>query len=257
MRSRFFPFLLTLLSALAPLAVRADTITLKADTWMPYNGDGKAETGYMLDVARTVFEAKGHKVVYAVTPWEKAVAETRSGKCTGIIGASRDDTPDFVFPAEELGVSVQLFCVRSGNPWKYAGINSLKPIKLGVIKDYAYFDELDAYIKTAPPNVVFSDDEENPLPSNLTKLVEGDLGAVVEDRSVLKYTLAKMKLQGKVVFAMSTANATKSDKVYIAFSPKNPKSAEYARILSEGVAALRSSGALARILAKYGLTDWK
>ena len=190
------------------------------------------------------------------TPWPPAGNRKRFPH-RPLFGYQQQGLPTRFSEEAELGVSVQLFCVRSGNPWKYAGINSLKPIKLGVIKDYAYFDELDAYIKTAPPNVVFSDDEENPLPSNLTKLVEGDLGAVVEDRSVLKYTLAKMKLQGKVVFAMSTANATKSDKVYLAFSPKNPKSAEYARILSEGVAALRSSGALAKILAKYGLTDWK
>ena len=257
MRNRLGPLLFACLSLLAPMTMTADTITLKADSWMPFNGDGKAETGYMLDIAKTVFEAKGHKVVFTVTPWEKAIAEARSGKCNGIIGTSKDDTPDFVFPAEELGISVQLFCVKNGSPWKYAGIGSLKTIKLGVIKDYAYFDELDAYIKASPAKVAFAEDEDNPLQSNLTRLIEGKLDAVVDDRSVLKYTIAKMKLQGKVVIAMSTASATKSDKLYIAFSPKHPKSEEYARILSDGVAALRSSGALTRILAKYGLTDWK
>lgn len=256
MRTRLTSLFLVLLSALAPAAAMADTITLKADSWMPFNGDGQSETGYMLDLARTLLEAKGHKVVYVMTPWDKAVAEAKSGKCTGVIGASPEDAPDLIYPPNEEGQSIQLFCVRNGSPWKYAGIGSLKTIKLGIIKDYTYFDDLDAYIKANPGNVVYGAGDE-PLQSNLARLLEGEVGAVVDDRSVLKYTIAKMKLQGKVAFAVSTSEATKTSKLYIAFSPKTPKAGEYARIISDGVAAMRASGALAKLLAKYGLTDWK
>jgi polar amino acid transport system substrate-binding protein len=45
--------------------------------------------------------------------------------------------------------------------------------------------------------------------------------------------------------------------VYIAFSPGNPKSQEYAQILSKGIQQLRASGELATILKKYGMSDWK
>lgn len=253
MRNRLVSLLLV---CLATLGSRADTITLKADYWMPFNGDGKAETGYMLDIARTIFEAKGHKVVFTTTPWEKAIAETRAGKCSAIIGAAKDDAPDFVFPSEELGVSVQLFCVKSGTPWKYAGVASLKTIKLGVIKDYAYFTELDEYIKANPTAVSYGTGD-TPLQSNLTKVLQGELGATVDDRSVLKYTIAKMNLQGKIAITAASADATKSAKLYIAFSPKNPKSKEYAQLLAEGILTLRANGELPKILAKYGLTDWK
>lgn len=256
MRNRFVSLLIACLTVLSAPAVRADTITLKADYWMPFNGDGKTETGYMLDIAKAIFEAKGHKVVFVVTPWEKAIAEARAGKCNAIIGAAKDDAPDFVFPPEELGVSVQLFCVKSGTPWKYAGVGSLKTIKLGVIKDYAYFTELDEYIKANPTAVSFATGD-TPLQSNLTKVLQGELGATVDDRSVLKYTIAKMNLQGKIVIAAASSDATKSAKLYIAFSPKNPKSKEYAQLLAEGILTLRANGELPKILAKYGLVDWK
>ena len=238
------------------MVLLGDTITLKADYWMPFNGDGKAKTGYMLDIAKAIFEANGHKVVFTTTPWEKAIVEVRSGKCNAIIGAGSDDAPDFVFPSEELGISVQLFCVKSGTPWKYAGLGSLKAIKLGVIKDYTYFKELDDYIKANPGAVVYGTGD-NPLQSNLTRLVEGELGATVDDRSVLKYTIAKMNLQGKVAITTSNSDAAKSSKLFIAFSPNNPKSAEYAKVLTDGVLTLRANGELPKILAKYGLTDWK
>ncbi|HWQ09395.1 MAG TPA: hypothetical protein VN436_09820 [Holophaga sp.] len=116
MRIRLTSLFLAFLTALAPAAAMADTITLKADSWMPFNGDGQSETGYMLDLARTLLEAKGHKVVYVMTPWDKALAEAKSGKCTGVIGASPEDAPDLVYPPNEEGQSVQLFCVRNGSP---------------------------------------------------------------------------------------------------------------------------------------------
>jgi len=247
---------LTVLAIVSPLVMMADTITLKADSWMPYNGDGKAETGYMLDIAKVIFEAKGHKIVYALVPWERALTENRSGKCNAVIGASPEDAPDFVYPAEEQGESVQLFCVKSGSPWKFASVDSLKTIKLGVIKDYTYVKAVDDYIKAFPSSVVFATGD-NALQGNLTKLTQGELGAVMDDRSVLKYTIAKMNLQGKVAFTTATGDVVKPSKLYIAFSPKNPKSPEYAKLLAEGMVALRTSGELQKILGKYGLSDWK
>ena len=44
---------------------------------------------------------------------------------------------------------------------------------------------------------------------------------------------------------------------YIGFSPENPKSEEYARILDQGMRELRASGELEKILQKYGMSDWK
>jgi polar amino acid transport system substrate-binding protein len=246
----------TCLTILSSVVGFADTLTLKADFWMPHNGDGKTETGYMLDIAKAVFEPKGHKIVFVMTPWENSLADVRSGKCNAVIGAGLEDAPDLVYPEEEQGLSIQLFCVKAGNPWKYGGVESLKTVKLGVIKDYTYFQAVDDYIKASPAGVVFGTGD-NPLESNLARLLNGEVGAVVDDRSVLKYTIAKMKLFGKVAFALSTAEATKSSKLFIAFSPKIPKSHEYAKLLTEGMVTLRKSGELQKILAKYGLTDWK
>jgi polar amino acid transport system substrate-binding protein len=256
MRFRIVSLTAVCLTILTAWASAAETLTLKADFWMPFNGDGKEESGYMLDIAKSIFEPKGYKIEFAMTPWDKSIAEVRNGKGNAIVAASQSDAPDFVYPAEEEGTSVQLFCVKNGSPWRYSGIASLKTIKLGVIKDYAYFQELDDYIKTSPAGLVFGTGD-TPLQSNLTKLVQGEIGAVVDDKSVLKYTISKMNLQGKVAITAASGDAVKPAKLFIAFSPKNPKSQEYAKILSDGVIAMRKSGELQKILAKYGLTDWK
>lgn len=246
----------TSLAILVPMSSKADTITLKADYYMPFNGDGRTETGYVLDIAKAVFEAKGHKVVFAMAPWDRAVAETRAGKCNGVIGTSTSDTPDFVFPPEEQGESVMLFCVKAGSTWKFTGVDSLKTLKLGIIKDYTYVKVVDDYIKAFPAGVAVASGD-SALQDNLAKLVEGELGVVMDERSVLKFAIAKLNLQGKITFTTATSEVVKPSKLFIAFSPKNPKSAEYAKLLSDGTAALRASGELQKILAKYGLSDWK
>jgi polar amino acid transport system substrate-binding protein len=256
MRNIFHSMLITGMALLTPLTMPADTLTLKADFYMPFNGDGKAEAGYVLDIAKAVFEPKGHKIVFVMTPWDKAVAETRAGKTNGVIGASVSDTPDFVFPSEEQGESVMLFCVKAGSPWKFTGVDSLKTVKLGVIKDYTYVKAIDDFIKASPATVVVTTGD-TALQTNLTMLAEGELGAVMDDRSVLKYTIAKLNLQGKVAFTLATGEVVKPSKLFLAFSPKHPKSVEYAKILSEGMVALRASGELQKILAKYGLSEWK
>ncbi|MEK2644629.1 transporter substrate-binding domain-containing protein [Bdellovibrio sp. BCCA] len=45
--------------------------------------------------------------------------------------------------------------------------------------------------------------------------------------------------------------------LYVGFSPNNPKSKIYAKILNQGIDDLRRSGELRRILEKYNLEDWE
>jgi len=253
MKARLLPAIAVCASILAAAAAHAQTISLEADYWMPFNGDGKAETGYMIDIAKAVFEAKGITVAYTVTPWARAVADARAGKCTAVVGAGTDDAPDLVFPKEEQGLGVQTFYVKTGSSWKYRGVDSLQGIRLGVIKDYTYFPELDEYLKTSPKGVkvAFGDD---PLSDNLRLLVDGGLDVVVDATAVLAYTADKMGIKNKVAAA---GNGGKPLAMYIAFSPAEPKAKTYADILSAGTQALRKSGQLKKILAKYGLQDWK
>ena len=44
------------------------------------------------------------------------------------------------------------------------------------------------------------------------------------------------------------------DELWIGFSPSNENSAEYARILSDGIARFKENGKFTRILSNYGLS---
>jgi polar amino acid transport system substrate-binding protein len=230
---------------------------MAADIWCPITCDPNTDApGYMVEIARMAFAKAGHTVTYEVLPWTRAIKEGRDGDITGIIGAYHEDAPDFIFPENELGLLGNEMFVQTENPWRYTGIVSLENITLGVIADYAYSEELNAYILAHQ-----NDSEriqiatgESPLESNIHKLERGRLTAVLETTPVFWYTVGQLELNDRF---RSAGIATEPQKAYIAFSPVNSHSAEYARILSEGIAALRASGELARILQKYHLEDWK
>ncbi len=134
-------------------------------------------------------------------------------------------------------------------------MDSLEKAAIGVIKDYSYGEIFDKYVKDNSKNskriqIVFGADA---FKSNSKKLMIGRLTAFVEDKMVAFSYLKKMGMTDKVTIAGELSK----DNVYIAFSPKRKTSKKYAKILSDGMVRLRKSGKLNKILAKYGLKDWK
>lgn len=234
---------------------KADTITLVADEWCPYNcTPGSAKPGYMIEIAQKVFGEAGHTIDYKNLPWSRAIAESRLGKYDGIVGAAVGDAEDFKFPGLPMGKASNVFWVNKGDAWKYSTVASLDTISLGTIRDYSYSEEIDAYVakneKDAKRVQIASGDSA--LDTNFKKLAAKRVGAVIENGYVAQNFLAESGQAGK----FQTAGETEADDVYIAFSPASPKGQQYAKLLGDGIAKLRSSGELAKILAKYGVSDW-
>ena len=231
-----------------------ETLKLEADYWMPYTGDGHAEVGYAVELVKAIFKKQGIRVVYQEVPWARAISDARDGKCDGVIGAMVSEVPGFVLPHEVIGRSVQEFYVKRGSAWKYTGIESVKGIRLGVIKNYSYFPGLDAYINTNSNQIHFGFGDHPMTDSLIPMLIRGRIDAVIDDRAVIRYDLKRMGLDREFVAAGIGDEVQNS---YIAFAPGNAKSPQYARMLSAGIIALRKTGELKKILSHYGLSDWE
>ncbi|MCF8068017.1 MAG: transporter substrate-binding domain-containing protein [Desulfobacterales bacterium] len=255
---KIYIFIFAIISIFTPelfSSVSADTIELVADEWCPYNCEpDSAAPGFIIEIAQTVFEKAGHDVIYKNVNWARAILQTRDGKHTAIVGASVGDAPDFIFPEEELGNLDTSFFIKTERNWEYTGIASLKDMSLGAIKGYAYGDELDTYIsENKDSKTVQLSTGDDALDNMINKLILGRVDVIIEDKNVL---LLAAKEKG-ILDQIKHAGSDTLDPLYIAFSPANPKSAEYAQILSDGLKELRASGKLNDILSKYGLTDWK
>lgn len=252
MKTKFF-FIGTVVCFIGLASARADDITLRADSWCPYNCEPDAEKpGFLIEIAKAVLEEHGHKIDYKLMNWARAIEDVKTGAFDAAVGAGVDDAPELIFPSIEQGMQKMCFFVKPESTWTYTGIESLKSIKPAVIKDYSYQKDLDSYIE-ANPSKVETLAGENAAEKALKMLMSDRVDAYIDDAMVVNQMLEKQGNQS----ALKVAGCTEPEPIYIAFSPASPKGKEYAKILSEGTQKLRESGKLAEIMKKYGAKDWK
>jgi len=233
----------------------ADTMTLRADAWCPYNcPPASGDPGYIVEIAQAVLEAAGHRVDYRLMPWTEALEAVRAGRITGAPGATVGEVGDLVHPSAPMGYSVTALAVRKGVAFTYEGVASLAKLRLGVVDGYAYDDgPVDRFLaENRQSGTLLFAKGDNAGEELMYKLAEGELDAMIEDANVLDYALAVKGLDG--LFDIIPV----SDPVplTIALSPKDPNAATYAALLDQGIQAMRQDGRLAAILNRYGLKDW-
>ncbi|MBP9680550.1 MAG: transporter substrate-binding domain-containing protein [Bacteriovorax sp.] len=231
----------------------ADTIVLEADNWCPYNCDpADKNPGYMVEVAKHVFEKAGHKIEYKTVSWNRALQDAENGDVAGVIGASIFDLSNGHRSTEIIGQNNECFFVKAGSDFVYKTVDQLKGKKIGTVGGYTYTDVVNEYMKKNSQS--FDPVQgDKAVTTNMKKLLAGRVDVVIENEHVFKYTAAKEKSDAE----FKNAGCNPPDALYIAFSFKNPKSKEYAKILNDGMIALRKSGELKTILDKYGIKDWK
>lgn len=233
-------------------AAGGDVLKVRADTWCPYNCEPKDKNpGYMVEVLEAAFGKAN--INYDTMNWARAILDTREGSFDAIIGAAKEDAPDFIF-SSPLGASNNCFYAKATSKFKFTGIDSLKSVKLGIVKDYAYFEDLNGYIKQNYGNREridehYGDDVQEKM---MAKLEAGRIDAFVEDPSVVSYILKKHPEMKDI----NEVGCKEIGSLYIAFPPKNPKSKERAEKLSAKIDSMVKSGEMTKLLEKYSVKPW-
>jgi polar amino acid transport system substrate-binding protein len=244
---------------LAGVSLRAQsTLTLRADSWYPFNGEPEAANpGYVVEILKAVFGKENLKIDYQIMPWKRAVADCQSGAIDGVIGALKSDAPDLVFPDEPMSISSQVFYVKKGSDWKFTGIDSLRGKRLGVINGYSYSEKMDAYVKANEKDASLIDlaAGDTPVEQCVKKLKAGRIDCYLEVEPVFLAAVPKYGMASDDF--VSAGPLAEPDPFFVAFTPKKPEAKKWAQIWTDGLKELRKSGKLAEILAKYNLKDWE
>ncbi|MBK1873117.1 transporter substrate-binding domain-containing protein [Marinobacter sp. 1-3A] len=228
------------------------TVIIAADPWCPHNCiAGSGREGYAIDIARAVFASAGYRVEYMNAGWARAIQLAKDNHADAVVGAFRGDVPDFIFPLEPIGISRTHLYTNAESQWVYNGIASLKGRTLLAINGYSYSPELDSYIERNHQNQgsVWLLSGPAPLSRAVVLLDQRRTDIFVEDGLVMNWALQNQA----ALPAPRDAGEIHRAPFYIAFSPANPKAAELARILSDGIRNLRQSGQFDDILASYGV----
>lgn len=235
--------------------VKDETISIRADVWFPMNGEpGSDRPGYMIEFAKAIFEPLGYRVDYQDMPWTRSLFNVGQGASDCVVGAYREDAPNFVFPRTHWGEDQNLFWTRADSGWQYDGnLSSLDGMRIGLIRDYAYSPAFDALMATEPAGAEFLS-ANNALEQNIRKLALGRIDVTVESRLVMEAKLKALGMEDEIIPA---GRLGEPNPMYIACSPANPDSQRYVDWVDSGTARLRESGELQTILGRYGLRDWR
>jgi polar amino acid transport system substrate-binding protein len=238
-----------------------NTIFLTGSDWCPYictevdDSNSLAENpGYLVEIIQ--YALKGYTIKYESPSWERAILETRKGTYDAIIGIYTTVAPDFIYPETEVGFSRMCFYIHKDSTWEFKNLDSLSDITLGIIEGYFYDEgEVDAYIRENinDHSKVEAIPGSRGLIQNLEKMLLGRVTAIIDDYQVINFTISSHNLPK----AFRLAGCLEGIDVQIGFSPKNPKSKDYAKKITIALNELRRSGKLKDILNRYGIKDWK
>lgn len=229
-------------------------ITIGADPWCPHNCQaGSEQEGYMLDIAREVFEGAGYQVEYLNVSWARALQMARDGLLDAVVGAFVTDAPDFVFPAEPQGRSKIAMYTPADSDWVYDGIESLHDQTVLAINGYSYSEQLDQYLArhAEEPTRVWMLAGPSPLNRAINLLDQHRADVFPED----VYVMTWAQRVNTDIHSLRQGGLLQKTDSYIAFSPSNARSAELAEMLSRGTRELRENGRMAQILLAYGLSE--
>ncbi|MEK1906246.1 MAG: transporter substrate-binding domain-containing protein [Pseudomonas sp.] len=257
---RFRPSLLIrsaafLLVCLASTA-RGETLTIAGDIWCPINCEpGSAKPGIFVELARDIFAESGIEVRYEARNWARVLQEVRRGEIDAAVGAGREDAPDFLFTENPVALSRNCFYTRQDSTWYYRGVESLPAVRLGVINDYSYGEQINAYIEVhhGHGDRVQRSAGDQALDLNLSKLMHGRLDALIENTWVIQNRLAAL---GQRRSDLREAGCRETNApIYLAFSPALKDSARYVELFEQGLRRYRADGRLQALLTAYGVDE--
>jgi polar amino acid transport system substrate-binding protein len=248
-----YSFLLWLLTT---ACAHATPLEVAADEWCPFNCQPDAPMpGYVIELLKNIFP---QGITYRVVPWKRAVLQTQKGISAAAVGATAAmaAAEHLQIGREPVAFTSDCLYVAAGNPLRYQGkADDLNPLKrVGIVLGYEYHDGFGEWLARAANKAkVYIASGHQPAEANLRKLAAGSLSGMIEAGVVMDYLLHRAGLSQAVV----RAGCDTPVPIYVAFGPKSPAADALVVTFDQGMAALRKSGKLASILAKYGLTDWQ
>lgn len=255
LRSRLPALLPALLLCLgAASAARGETLAIAADLWCPVNCAADApRPGIFVELARDIFAEAGIQVRYETRNWARVLQEVRRGELNAAVGAGHEDAPDFLFTRTPVAMSRNCFYTRQDSAWRFTGVDSLSSVRLGVINDYSYGEQLNAYVLAHHDGdrvQVAAGDKA--LDLNLTKLGHGRLDALIENSWVIQARLVALGRRGE----LREAGCREPDvPIYLAFSPALADSSRHVELFEQGLQRYRADGSLQALLKAYGVEE--
>lgn len=211
--------------------------------------------GFVIEILQHAFGSGPNDINYRFLPWKRSLLELSQGNLDAIAIATPQEAPELIYPSIEQGRSQGCFYAQHASPWRYTGADSLPHVRLTLISGYLFGEPLNSYLERSGENPKVDYISGNKALLRIFQMIAlGRTQATAEDSMVATYLLQRSGFKQGI----SNAGCYQGNlDFYVGFAAHNPNSAARAKTLAQTMTALRSSGQLAKILARYGLSDWR
>jgi polar amino acid transport system substrate-binding protein len=193
-------------------------IIVVADEWCPYNcAPNSPSVGFFIDILTEIY-GKDYEIDYIVKPWGQAVSMVKNGEAHILLGSSKEEAVDLLYPDEPITSSYfALYSSESATIHYNPNTKDIKNATIGITYGYSYPKELLELLNNkVNNNQVVLNQRENALGINYELLTSKKIQAFVEIEPIIKWYQANSSpLKIKKLFKFNT----KYD-YYFAFSPK-------------------------------------
>jgi len=238
--------------------VQAETLRFATINYCPFTCDPALENGregVLTEVLRAALEPAGITLELTMLPFLRAIQETQQGKYDGMVVANHELAPELVYPDAPTLRQHVAFLVKAGETWTYAGIDSLRTMKIGIVEGYSYADaDLNAYLKEHQKDAskIVLLHGQNTTEQGIQMLLKDRFTLYLEGAYSAQYVLMKLGLQDQVAIVGYSTGAFDD---FTAFASQHPKARQYAALLSQAIKEMTASGKLKEILQKYGIRE--
>lgn len=230
----------------------ADTWTIRADHWCPYNcAPEDPKPGYMVEILQRAAHAHGHTLDYKLMPWPRALEQAREGKITGVVAMVLGNRDGLVV-SDKMGIDATCVFVRKDSALRYEKPADLDQFnRIGIVEGYGYPPEFMQW-HTGNPTRVQALAGDNTLEMQAKKLAAGRIDAFVENVNVVRYAQTHIP----ELRMAHNGGCMRDETLYFGYSAKNPRAQEIKTQVDQTLAAMRKSGELRKLLDKYGVALW-
>lgn len=224
-------------------------VQLVTESYIPYAfEENRVIKGLAVDVVTEAFRRQGYTVDLQILPWTRALQMVQDGDTDGIFCAfySEDRAVYMQYLKEPIADEAQFVYTLKDSPVKFDGtIDSLKPYRIGMVQDYFFGAEFDSVRKSGELKVEAVTD----LPSDIQKLLEGRIDAMVDHHLSTLYYLKKMGVQDKVIEQATPLR--KPEGLYLCFSKSRNIDQDLVRRIDEELVKMKSDGSYQKIIDHY------
>lgn len=219
-------------------------LSIVFEDYPPYEYVEEGEVkGMNLDIIREAFKRMGITPYFEPRPWKRAVFQLKSGEILALSSGfkTQQRKPFVYYPDAPLSMETNMVIVRAGSNLKINSLDDIKPLTLGVVREYVYGEPFDSL--TGVHKIKAQSSHQL-----LRMLLEGRMDAAIGNKAVFRYLARKQGKLDQIKFIYVVGR----EPLYLMFSKaRGAKADKLARDFGDTVNEMIKDGTFTAIENSY------